>query len=96
MQYKTCVSVDERVTCWLATSDGLFPGTTIGIFPTFAQQTRVFGHEVRGVTGGGTHTSDGETTAGCGAIARSPLGVCHVMCGPVNTDEAHVAFAGAS
>ena len=30
------------------------------------------------------------------SIARSPLGVCHVVCGPVITAEAHVAFAGAS
>ena len=30
------------------------------------------------------------------AIARSPLGVCHVKLGPVITAEADVALAGAS
>ena len=39
--------------------------------------------------------SDGETTAGWGAIARSPLGVCFVTFGLIITAEAQVAFAGA-
>ena len=58
----------------------------------------VSAHAFRGwaiFTDGGTHTRGGET-AGCGAIARSSLRVCYVMCGPVITVEAHVAFAGAS
>ena len=58
----------------------------------------VSAHAFRGwaiFTDGGTHTRGGET-AGCGAIARSSLRVCYVMCGPVITVEARVAFAGAS
>ena len=48
------------------------------------------------LTDGGTHASDGETTAEWSAVARSHRGVCYVMVGPVTTAEAHVAFAGAS
>ena len=55
--------------------------------------TRQIGDECRRwamFTDGGTHTSDGETTAGWGAVARSPFGVCSVMFGLVITAEAHV------
>ena len=45
---------------------------------------------------GGTHTGDGETTAGWHAIARSSHGVCYVMFGPVITTAAHLLYAGAS
>ena len=33
-------------------------------------------------TDGGTHTNDGETTAGWCAITRSPLGLCYVVFWP--------------
>ena len=39
-------------------------------------------------TDGGTHTNDGETMTGCSAIARSRLGACEIMFGPVFTAEA--------
>ena len=39
--------------------------------------------------------SDGGTTAGWGAVARSPDGRLHVMFGPVVSTEAHLAYAGA-
>ena len=44
-------------------------------------------------TDGRSHVS--ETTAGWGAVARSPDGKLYVMFGPVITTEAHLAFAGA-
>ena len=45
-------------------------------------------------TDGGTHSTDGETTAGWGAVARSPDGRLYVMFDPVVTTEAHLAYAG--
>ena len=66
--------------------------------PKVRTATHIVGDEVGGwaiLTDGGTHASDGETTAGWSAIARSLRGVCFVMFGPVITAE-HVAFAGAS
>ena len=42
-------------------------------------------------TDGKTHISEGETSAGWCAVARSP----HSMFGPVITTEAHLAYAGA-
>ena len=46
-------------------------------------------------TDGGTDSVDGETTAGWGAVARSPDGRLYVVFGPVVTPEAHLAYAGA-
>ena len=46
-------------------------------------------------TDGGSHSADGETPAGWGAVARSPNGRQFVMFGPVVTTEAHLAFDGA-
>ena len=43
-------------------------------------------------TEGGTRVSEGETSAGCGAVARSPDGRLYVMFGPVITTEAHLAY----
>ena len=37
----------------------------------------------------------GETTAGWGAVARSPDGRLYVMFGPVVTPEAYLAYGGA-
>ena len=45
--------------------------------------------------GGGTHSTDGETTAGWSAVARSPDGRRYVMLGLVVTTETHLAYAGA-
>ena len=44
-------------------------------------------------TDGGAHSVDGETTAGWGAVARSPDGRLYVVFGPVVTPEAHLAYA---
>ena len=46
-------------------------------------------------TDGGTRVSEGEATAGWGAVARSPGGRIYLMFGPVSTTEAHLAYAGA-
>ena len=48
MQHKTCVPGDARETNWLATLDRLLPGTTIGIFPTFAQSVWLAAHSEAG------------------------------------------------
>ena len=45
-------------------------------------------------TDGGTHSTDGENTAGWGAVARLPHGL-YVMFGLVVTTEAHLACSGA-
>ena len=42
-----------------------------------------------------SHSTDGETIAGWGAVARSPDGRLYVMFGPVVTTEAHLAYAEA-
>ena len=44
---------------------------------------------------GRTRLVDGETSAGWGAIARSPHGRIDILVGPVITTEAHLTLAGA-
>ena len=44
---------------------------------------------------GSTRVVDGETLAGCCAIARSPHGRIDILFGSVITTEAHLAFSGA-
>ena len=66
--------------------------------PNNRTTTRKKGDDFEGwavFTDGGTHASDGETTAGWGAVVRS-LDERHLtMFGPVITTEAHLAYAGA-
>ena len=51
--------------------------------------------EYRHLHSSGTHTCDGETSAGWGAVTRSPRGVSCVMFGPVIAAVAHVPCTGA-
>ena len=56
--------------------------------------TREKGNDFQGLaihTDGGTRVSDGETTAGWGAVARSPDGKLKIMFGPVITTETHIS-----
>ena len=46
-------------------------------------------------TDGGTRVSEGETSAGWSAVARSPHGRLYIMFGQVVTTEAHLAYARA-
>ena len=60
--------------------------------------TRKRGNDFQGwsiYTDGCTRVVDGETLAGWSAIARSLHGRIDIMCGPVVTTEAHLAFSGA-
>ena len=43
----------------------------------------------------GTRLADGETLAGCGAVARYPHGRTDILSGPIITAEAHLTCAGA-
>ena len=66
--------------------------------PNVRTTTRERGYDFHGwaiYADGGTRVVDGETSAGWGAIARSPHGRIDVMFGPVITTEAHLAFSGA-
>ena len=64
------------------------PGTQTS--PTSATRNEGDGYKGRAVfTDGGTHTIDGETTAGWGAVARSPNGRQDI------TTDADLAHAGA-
>ena len=60
--------------------------------------TREKGNDFQGwaiYTDGEAGFSEGETSAGWGAVARSPHGRLYIMFGPVITTEAHLAHAGA-
>ena len=98
MHYEVCILVAPRKTSPSTTSGSLFPRLHIVSRPMFRQRHALqasTSEDVPIFTDGGTHTSDGETTAGRGAIARSPRGMCYVVSGPVVAGEAHTAFAGA-
>ena len=73
--HSDAISVRERQTL---RSQGQF----IGAYQMFAQLRAEVVMSLRVelfFTDGGTHTNDGETTAGWTAITRSPLGVRYVM-----------------
>ena len=66
--------------------------------PNARSITRERGNGYRGwaiYTDGATRVVDCETLAGWCVISRSPHGRIDVMCGPVVTTEAHLAFSGA-
>ena len=76
--HSDAISVRERQTL---RSQGQF----IGAYQMFAQLRAEVVMSLRVepfFTDGGTHTNDGETTAGWTAITRSPLGVRYVMFWP--------------
>ena len=60
--------------------------------------TREKGNDFKGwavFSDGGTRVSEGETTAGWGAVARSPDGRLYIFFGPIIATEAHLAYARA-
>ena len=68
------------------------------ISPDIRTTTREKGNDFQGwaiYTEGGTRVSEGKTSAGWGAVARSPHGRLNVMFFPVITTNAHLACAGA-
>ena len=84
---QTCLG--RRAACWFATSDFLHPSQIIVMLPTFRTTKQLVGDEFRGCgvfSNGGTHNSDGETTARWSAVVRSPL-VC--VLGKVWTSHCH-------
>ena len=84
--HSDAISVRERQTL---RSQGQF----IGAYQMFAQLRAEVVMSLRVepfFTDGGTHTNDGETTAGWTAITRSPLGSVTSCFGPVITAEKHM------
>ena len=66
--------------------------------PNSRTTTREEGNDFQGwaiYTDGGTRVSEGETSAGWSAVARSPDGRLYITFGPVITTEAFYAYAGA-
>ena len=65
--------------------------------PDSRTTTRDKGNDFQGwaiYTDGGTRSAEGETSAGWGAVARSPHGRLFIMFHLVITTEAHLAYAG--
>ena len=67
-------------------------------FPNARNTTHEKGNDFQGwaifFSDGGTRVSEGETSAGLGAVACSLDGMLYVMFGPVITTEAHLAYVG--
>ena len=63
--------------------------------PNSRTTTREKGNDFQGwaiYTDGGSRVSEGEASAGWGAVARSPDGRLYIMFGPVTTTEAHLSY----
>ena len=101
-----CPRVTKRVfdNAWVVfcfgTSDFLPSSLIIVTFSIFVQRHTLVGNEFRGCamfTDGGTHTKrQRERTQAGSAVARSPLGACHVTLGPVILLRKHVWLFGRS
>ena len=94
---QTCVLDDARVTSWFDSPDFLPPRPTVVAHSMFVQRhaVLVMGLEDSALVNHGGTNKQWRNFAGCSAIARSLLGVCCVMFGPIIIAEAHVACAGA-